>query len=61
MNLIFEMGQYYSQSSHQDIFYRQRVEGMPVVKATGKWFYNHETDKFISTDKFMQKLEDDEL
>jgi hypothetical protein len=60
MNLILETGEYYSQSSNQLIYYRERVEGMSVVKAAGNWFYNHETDRFISTAKFLQKLEQDE-
>ncbi len=57
MNLIPETGEYYSPSSNQSIFYGKRVEGMPVVKTTGNWFYNHETDRFISKHKFMLALE----
>jgi hypothetical protein len=61
MKLIPETGHYFSQSSNQDVFFSGRVEGMPMVKTAGNWFYNYETDKFISKSKFIQKLENDEL
>jgi hypothetical protein len=60
MTLILETGQYYSQSSNQLIYYKERVEGMSVVKTAGNWFYNYETDRFISSNKFLLKLEQDE-
>ena len=61
MSLIRETGQYYSPTSDQTVFYRERVEGMPFVRTTGNWFYNYETDRFITKYKLMQKIEADEM
>jgi hypothetical protein len=56
MNLLPETGEFYSQKLHQKVCYTQRVEGMPLVKTAGNWFYNYEADSFITTYKLTRKI-----